>query len=201
MWLQLLDEAHAWFRHLRHPWIDLVCASALVSSLLLLCRDILRWYVEHQAMQVVLHLFKNPTFERVLRQFVSTTWREELAQTRAHHQAEIQALEARLTQAFRESLHDIVVEARRSGIPLQVTVTSAREADLIRETVGPIAVRVSRKSKSPESAVVTFPTPTGEALSVWDRLAADEPEEPCPTSENPPSDPPPPPPKGRKKKA
>jgi hypothetical protein len=67
-----------------------------------------------------------------------------------------------------------------------VIVTSRDEAHLLRETVGPATVHVSKRVQLKPPTVLPAPPPTnGEPVSVWDRLSAEdpeEPEEPCPTS-------------------
>lgn len=91
-----------------------------------------------------------------------------------------QALARQAQEQLHETLRQLVLGVKQSGIPLQVTVTSRKEADLLREALGPIPVRISRRPRKGDENVLPLPPPSpdGAPRDVWTRLIADDAEEP-----------------------
>lgn len=173
-----LDALKNWGSHafdaLHRASADPIVRGGLIGAVVFVFFQwAIRWWV-----RVLNESYLEDEVRPFIRTIVREYW-EEIRQaqtrdrtTREERQAELQA------EQIRDALRTIVVEAQNSGIPIQVNVTSQREADLIAQVAGVIPLSVAKARKPRASNELTLPAaPNNEAMSVWDRLSSDESDE------------------------
>lgn len=77
----------------------------------------------------------------------------------AEHQRALSKITEEHRALISAELKELITTAKTSGVPIQVIVTSKKEADLLREVIGPLTVKVSKKvPKQPDVSPVTGAT-------------------------------------------
>jgi ABC-type multidrug transport system fused ATPase/permease subunit len=91
-----------------------------------------------------------------------------LASQYAEHQRALSKTTEEHRALISAELKELVTTAKTSGVPIQVIVTSKKEADLLREVMGPLTIKVSKKvPKQPDVGPVAGAT-------ALERLAEDD---------------------------
>lgn len=148
LWLDELVHQHPWFSLVVLAFVVLVVAHRYLRA-----RD---ERIQRMVRNEVREVLSDRAFVRSLigENFVNS-WNDELSQTHAQMEERFRAFEATFTEEMRGALRDMVVSARSQGIPLQIQVSTTREADLLREALGgsvPVNVSPRRRTQASPAA-------------------------------------------------